>query len=92
MAHFRGTIQGGRGEASRLGHKSSGLSVTAASWQGKVTIWLYEKDGVDYARIALAPHSNGAGICRELYDGPIGGEKDKAGFPIFAGSKRRAVA
>ena len=32
MAQFRGTIQGGRGEASRLGHKSSGLTLQANGW------------------------------------------------------------
>ena len=33
MAHFRGTVQGGRGEASRLGHANSGLQVTCNGWR-----------------------------------------------------------
>ena len=41
MAHFRGTVQGNRGEASRLGSKKSGLQTTAASWQGDICVWLY---------------------------------------------------
>ena len=90
MAHFRGTIQGARGQASRLGHVSSGLQVEAASWQGKVTVSLFKQDGKDWALVCLAPH-HGAGICRTLYDGPVGGEKDRAGFPIFDGSKREAM-
>jgi len=32
MAQFRGTVQGGRGEAARLGHKSTGLSTTCRGW------------------------------------------------------------
>ncbi len=32
MARFRGTIQGHRGEASRLGTAKSGLVVTANGW------------------------------------------------------------
>ncbi len=33
MAHFRGTLQGNRGDASRLGSKDSGLQVTCAGWR-----------------------------------------------------------
>ena len=32
MAHFRATIQGARGEASRLGGKSSGIYTTTRGW------------------------------------------------------------
>lgn len=32
MAHFRGTIQGTQGEASRLGTKKTGLQVRAQTW------------------------------------------------------------
>ena len=32
MAEFRGTVQGNRGEASRLGHKSSGLTTECNTW------------------------------------------------------------
>lgn len=72
MAHFYGTIQGSRGQASRLGGKASGLSTVAASWQGAVAVKLYEKDGTDFARVYLTTH-NGAGTNRTLYDGPVSG-------------------
>jgi hypothetical protein len=73
MAHFYGKVLGGRGEASRLGHKSSGLQVLAASWQGAVFVSLYvNDDGVDCARVCLTTHQ-GAGTHRELYDGPVSG-------------------
>ncbi len=45
MAHFYGTIQGNRGQASRLGSKTSGLSLTAASYQGAVNTHLFEQAG-----------------------------------------------
>ena len=32
MAHFYGTVQGHRGEATRTGSKSSGMRATANSW------------------------------------------------------------
>ncbi len=38
MAHFRATIQGNRGSASRLGSKSSGLTVKANGWKSGVTV------------------------------------------------------
>lgn len=38
MARFRGTVQGNRGEASRLGHVTTGLSVTARGWSTGVDV------------------------------------------------------
>lgn len=72
MAHFYGTLQGARGEASRLGHASSGLQTVAASWQGAVKTSLYERDGVDMARVELMPW-RGQGCSRTIYDGPVSG-------------------
>lgn len=82
MAHFRGTIKGARGEASRLGHKRSGLCVEAQSWQGKVSVGLYhdEATGLDMARVWLVPH-HGNGSTKELYIGPVSGEALR-NFPI----------
>lgn len=74
MAHFRGTLQGAHGEASRLGTKSSGLTVEAQSWQGKVVVTLTERDGVDYATVHLTQHLGcGAFPLVVLYDGPVSG-------------------
>ena len=53
MAHFRGTLQGNRGGASRLGTKDSDLHVTANGWDSGVTVLAYEENGVDYFRITL---------------------------------------
>lgn len=41
MAQFRGTVHGNRGEASRLGHKSGGLTTCASTWTKHVRTHLY---------------------------------------------------
>lgn len=75
MAHFRGRIQGIRGEASRLGSPKSGLQVEAASWQGKVTVSLSVNDaGQDVALVELDLH-HGKGTRKTLYDGPVNGDR-----------------
>jgi hypothetical protein len=38
MARFRGTVQGQRGEASRLGNAKTGLTVTANGWDCGVRV------------------------------------------------------
>jgi hypothetical protein len=74
MSHCYGVLNGSRGEATRCGTKSSGMTATAASWQGAVSVSLYERDGIDYARVSLTPWQ-GAGTDRVLYDGPVSGAK-----------------
>lgn len=73
MAHFIGIIQGQRGEASRLGTKSSGMDTTAASWQGSVRVYLYHDDqsSRDMVRVSLQPW-HGSGVVQMLYEGPVG--------------------
>jgi len=74
MAQFFGTIKGSRGEASRLGGKSSGLDTYAASWQGAVSVrlWHDEKSGLDMAQVELTTHHS-VGVHRSLYRGPVSG-------------------
>jgi len=75
MSHFYGVLSGQAGTATRRGSVKSGLTVTAASWQGAVRTVLYEEDGVDRALIVLDVwHSVGCSPPRILYDGPISGE------------------
>lgn len=75
MAHFFGEIQGQRGSASRLGGKDSGLTVTAASWQGAVQVRLGHDfaTGQDIVTVELKPwHSKGRALC--IFRGPVSGE------------------
>lgn len=76
MAHFYGSVQGGRGKTTRTGTRISGLTTKAASWEGAVETKLYERDGADWARIQLVPHF-GNGTFRTLYDGPVSGMEVK---------------
>lgn len=41
MAHFRGTIQGNRGQASRLGDMQSGLVMHCNGWNSGIKIRAY---------------------------------------------------
>jgi hypothetical protein len=74
MAHFYGTVEGGRGEASRLGHKATGLHTTAASYSGAVQVSLVHRDGKDIAIVSLKPWQ-GVGVSRVLYEGPVDGSE-----------------
>ncbi len=76
MAHFCGTVQGSRGEVSRLGGKDSGIETYAASWRGAVRVQAYydEATKTDCAVVCLEPW-RGHGTHRELWRGPIDGTK-----------------
>ena len=75
MAHFYGSIDGNRGEASRLGSKHSGFRAVAASYQGSVRAYLShdEATGRDMVRVELDDW-RGSGVRKPvlLYEGPIG--------------------
>jgi len=76
MAQFYGTVQGQRGTASRLGHKSSGLQVVAASWAGAVRVALSHdaRTGLDMARVTLGEwRGQGPSPAIVLFDGPVSG-------------------
>lgn len=72
MAHFYGIVHNQKGQATRCGSKQSGLSTTAASYQGAVHVLLREVDGVDFALVRLIPWE-GSGVDQVLYEGPVGG-------------------
>jgi len=76
MAHFYGTLQGNRGQATRCGSKDSGVTTVCASWSGAVRCEAYQEersDGVkeDWVVVSMIPW-HGAGANRVLYRGPIG--------------------
>lgn len=76
MAHFRGTLKGNRGAASRLGTKDSGMRVEAQSWQGKVVALLEydEKTGKNMVQVSLQQH-HGNGTNLLLYEGAVDGSE-----------------
>ena len=61
MAHFRNTVQGNRGEASRLGTKDSGMKASIDGWDVgvDVTIRYNGKTGLDEIHVYKTNGSNG---------------------------------
>ena len=76
MSHFYGALQGGRGQATRCGHKSSGINTVAASWDGSVSVNIEHVNGEDVATVSLAPW-HGNGVSKVLYRGPVGEYKNQ---------------
>lgn len=62
MARFRATIEGQRGQASRLGSKTSGLFVTANGWDRGVSVVVrVDTDGLDHFYVYKTGGSGNAG-------------------------------
>lgn len=75
MAQYLGGVQGSKGGmVTRLGGKSNGVGVVAASWEGAVRTKLYydEVRGEDMAHVWLDKW-NKKGTVRTLYHGPVSG-------------------
>ena len=75
MAHFYGTLQGGRGRVTKTGNKTTGLSTVAASWEGAVEVNLSHKDGRDMVEVRFRPW-RGAGAEGLIYKGPVDGQEN----------------
>ncbi len=73
MAHFYGTVEGQRGEASRLGNVKSGLTTQAAGWGGaiKVQVYVDEATGEDRYSVTLIPWRNSGGNSRVVAEGKL---------------------
>ena len=73
MSHFYGTIEGSRGEATRQGGKSSGITARAASWAGCVVVDLHhnEATGKDHF-VVRQGHWHGRGCEEIIAKGVIG--------------------
>jgi hypothetical protein len=76
MAQFYGGIQGQRGEATRLGSKSSGMNAFVQGWNCGVKVVAYHDDDAgDTFRIYLTSGSNG-----RQSDTLLGTMSEKGGF------------
>ena len=72
MSHFYGTLKGTRGEAARCGSKSSGITTTAASWAGAITVRLWQDEtGRDCFSVEQIPW-RGRGERRSIAFGYVG--------------------
>lgn len=63
MAQFKGTVQGNRSEASRLGHKNTGLRTSCNGWNIGVDCYAYfdEETGKDVIRVTETGGSSYSG-------------------------------
>ena len=64
MAHFRAVIKGARGEASRLGHKRTGMYARVQTWGWDVVVDARhnEASDQDWAEVELVHHTTGQRI------------------------------
>lgn len=72
MARFYSSIQGARGEATRLGHANSGVRASAQSYTGSVIAQMFVgDDDEDWCSIHVreGSHRYDGGLC--LYYGPV---------------------
>ena len=75
MADFYGAVQGSGAEVHRLGSKVSGLTTSAASWQGSVHVYLkLDENGRVLADVQLRPW-RGGGTFKNIVSGlPVDGK------------------
>ena len=76
MARFRGTVQGHRGEATRLGHRN--LFTRASGWNGHIRVELTDDKGIDWVHVW---HETNEGS-KMLYGGPLDKHTDPRGVVI----------
>lgn len=79
MAKFYGKLQGNRGQATRCGTKSSGITTVAASWEGavEVNIWHNSKEDRDMVEVCMRTWEGCCGESKVLYRGPVGEYKNE---------------
>jgi hypothetical protein len=61
MAHFYASIQGNRGEATRMGSKDSGITGHIRGWNVGARVNIDHVDGVDVVRVYRTTGSNARG-------------------------------
>lgn len=80
MARFRGTIQGQRGEASRIGNEHSGLTVTCNGWDiGVKCLAFVNEAGQDAIEVYITSGSNDFQMAK--YIGTVMQDKKTHGEP-----------
>lgn len=86
MSRFYGTVQGGRGEASRCGHATTGLRVAAGSWSGGVFVRLWvDAEGRDCAEVRIDQwRGGGPSPPVVLYRGAIDDARDEDPLVVLA--------
>ena len=73
MAHFYGLVTGNTSKASRCGTKDSGMTATAASWDGAIRtdIWYAPEEDINRYIVTMIPW-RGVGVTRIMATGTVG--------------------
>ena len=73
MSHFYANIRGHRGEATRMGHKSSGMYSNTAGWKGAISVhvWYDNEKDEDRYRVQLNTWQGSGGRNRVIASGPL---------------------
>ena len=67
MGHFYASIQGNRGEATRMGSKSSGIEGHVRGWNVGCRVTCYvDSDGKDHVAVELTNGSGHSGRSKSL--------------------------
>ena len=73
MAHFYGLVTGNTSKDSRCGTKDSGMTATAASWDGAIRtdIWYAPEEDINRYIVTMIPW-RGVGVTRIMATGTVG--------------------
>ncbi|VVB53332.1 Uncharacterised protein [uncultured archaeon] len=77
MAQFYGSMQGNRGQATRMGTKQSGLSGHVRGWNLGARVEAHEVAGQDIIEVAVTGGSNNPGTLANLGSFRLNPENDK---------------
>lgn len=70
MARYYGTIKGGRGEASRLGTRESGIAASVCSWGGRVETGISTRtDDTEIVHIRAEHHGSSENPTGPIFNG-----------------------
>jgi len=93
MSRFYGTVQGNRGQATRCGNSTSGITTEAAGWGGCIEVQVYEVNGyTDGFSVTMKPwHGNGDSV--RIASGVIGsGSSIAIEKELFDAQAKREIA
>ena len=85
MSRFYGSVQGSRGEATRLGGKESGLITKAAGWGGCIEVWVYycKTHEADMFEVRLKQWGSSRGEPRVIAEGFLNSEISEPFIPAL---------
>jgi len=78
MSHYYGQIKGGRGAATRMGHKNTGIEAHVQSWDKRIQVRLDHQDGQDIYRVVLSDWQRG-GVDKVIAEGCLNCDRCNSG-------------